>query len=554
MTKQQRNLRRRLSCGLPGKSTRSSPEHISCLAVPGRFEPRSQPCPARTHRRCMAHRHGPAATEDDRAPSPEEGLLRRERRSELEALLDTLRQMLGPPPVVRAGIHRPRDRCGDRPQPFGHGTLLTRTRINLRLALEAKGGRDDDLHRRPLELAGAAVDFELSPHEREELDRHLAGCSHCRSRIDGLRRDALAIEALPILPVTTERSARLREATLARRDRSAWPALRPRRGGGPPRPARPGRRGRRIFAVRSGRGPALRRRTIAQQRRAGPGLAFADALEPGSHGVGDCRNRPAMSPPLRLSGSVGSGASANDRHQHGGPRNRHHPTITSELVTTCSTVMPSDFAEVEPEEADWFCEGQAIDVAVEEGWQILHWEGFDRPRDSEGTNVIPGGSPEDRPSSITLPVPEREGDVIVGLTIWAQTVDGRVVANVSTTVWLRIEPRVVGRPTPAGGALNVIPASVSCNSVGWPDDAPRYRTVTFRIDREAPGYVSAVTDTGAELEVLWAQGFQSRTWRRPHRSRPDGDVVAADGETFDIPDNGSLPDLHGYRDCVRPSD
>ena len=82
------------------------------------------------------------------------------------------------------------------------------------------------VHRRPLELAAAAVDFELSRYERDELDRHLAGCSHCRSRIDGLRRDALAIETLPILPVTAARSARLRAATLARRDRSAWAAIR----------------------------------------------------------------------------------------------------------------------------------------------------------------------------------------------------------------------------------------------------------------------------------------------------------------------------------------
>ena len=32
----------------------------------------------------------------------------------------------------------------------------------------------------------------------------------------------------------------------------------------------------------------------------------------------------------------------------------------------------------------------------------------------------------------------------------------------------------------------------------------------------------------------------------------DGDVVAADGEILDIPDNGSLPDLHGYMVCIRP--
>ena len=86
-------------------------------------------------------RHGPAAVVDDRVPSPEEGLLRRERRTELETLMDAL------PADARTALLL-----------SGHGftgleiaavigrshaatrTLLTRTRINLRLALEAREG------------------------------------------------------------------------------------------------------------------------------------------------------------------------------------------------------------------------------------------------------------------------------------------------------------------------------------------------------------------------------------------------------------------------------
>ena len=86
-------------------------------------------------------RHGPTAAEDDREPSPEEGLIRRERRSELEALLDTL-----PADARTALLLSGQGFTGlEIAAAIGRShaatrTLLTRTRINLRLALEAKEG------------------------------------------------------------------------------------------------------------------------------------------------------------------------------------------------------------------------------------------------------------------------------------------------------------------------------------------------------------------------------------------------------------------------------
>ena len=254
------------------------------------------------------------------------------------------------------------------------------------------------VHRRPLELAAAAVDFELSPFEREELDRHLAGCSSCRSRINGLRRDALAIEALQILPVTAERSAGLRAATLARRDRSAWPAIR-------------------LVAV-----AAILALLALGAVAVGSSLFDRDAVrltvvEPSPSNVAPAPITPSPAPsspaptesasvetvgyepPAPACPAPSEAVPAPTIDLSMGDREIIlTPTITSQLVTTCSTVMPSDFAEAEPQEAETVLEGQAIDVAVEEGWRILHWEGFDRPRDSDGTNVIPGGTPEDRPS------------------------------------------------------------------------------------------------------------------------------------------------------------
>lgn len=86
-------------------------------------------------------RHGPATVADDGVPSPEEGLLRRERRTELGALMDTL-----PADARTALLLSGQGFTGlEIAAAIGRShaatrTLLTRTRINLRLALEAREG------------------------------------------------------------------------------------------------------------------------------------------------------------------------------------------------------------------------------------------------------------------------------------------------------------------------------------------------------------------------------------------------------------------------------
>lgn len=56
-----------------------------------------------------------------------------------------------------------------------------------------------------LELAAAALDFELSPRERWALEEHLGSCPDCRHRAGLLRADAQAIATLPafVLPAST---------------------------------------------------------------------------------------------------------------------------------------------------------------------------------------------------------------------------------------------------------------------------------------------------------------------------------------------------------------
>ncbi|MFI5293117.1 MAG: anti-sigma factor family protein, partial [Candidatus Limnocylindrales bacterium] len=52
-------------------------------------------------------------------------------------------------------------------------------------------------HAEFLELAAAAIDFELSEAERQSLSAHLAGCIACRRRLAGLEADQRAIAQLP---------------------------------------------------------------------------------------------------------------------------------------------------------------------------------------------------------------------------------------------------------------------------------------------------------------------------------------------------------------------
>lgn len=48
-------------------------------------------------------------------------------------------------------------------------------------------------HEEFLDLAAAAIDFELDPDERAELDQHLAGCDSCRRTAEAFRDDAATI-------------------------------------------------------------------------------------------------------------------------------------------------------------------------------------------------------------------------------------------------------------------------------------------------------------------------------------------------------------------------
>jgi hypothetical protein len=412
-----------------------------------------------------------------------------------------------------------------------------------------------ELHRRPLELAAAAVDFELSTRERAELDHHLAACSPCRSRIEGLGRDARSIEVLPILPLTAGQSARLRAAALRRPERPAASAVRfvaiaailallalaavavgsslidrepvdlsvvePVPSAGAPSPVAPSS------------APSV-------APTSAPPSATPDAEPAGYEPPAPACPAPteAVSPPVfRLDSADGEIVIPT--------------TIGEQLVMTCSTTAPSDGAGAEPEVGEVAYLGDGIAVSVGEDWRILHWEGSERPRSGDGVNVITGETPANGPSTITVPVPDREGDTILGLTIWARSTDGRVVTSTSLAAWLQVEPRPGAFPTAAPGVLTQGLGNVGCDSVGWPEDVPEYRTLTFRMDAVDPGYVTARSDTGARIEVQW-EGDKFQVGSESVLDA-DGAVVVEDGDSIDVPSDGSLPQLGEYSLCLNPT-
>lgn len=71
------------------------------------------------------------------------------------------------------------------------------------------------------ELAATALDFELTASERAELDRHLAGCDHCRRTVAGYENDAVAIGAGPAPRLPAERAALILERALRPPKRSS---------------------------------------------------------------------------------------------------------------------------------------------------------------------------------------------------------------------------------------------------------------------------------------------------------------------------------------------
>src|SRR5262245_34491541 len=77
------------------------------------------------------------------------------------------------------------------------------------------------VHERFLELAATAIDFDLTPPEAAELERHLAACVDCRRSAAAMRQDARVIAAMPVRAMSADRSRRALAVALGDRRTTA---------------------------------------------------------------------------------------------------------------------------------------------------------------------------------------------------------------------------------------------------------------------------------------------------------------------------------------------
>jgi hypothetical protein len=113
-------------------------------------------------------------------------------------------------------------------------------------------------------------------------------------------------------------------------------------------------------------------------------------------------------------------------------------TAGRSTLITCSTTSAFETVSSDPPLGLMAQTGDTLRLTLPAGWHLLHWSGFDRPMLGEGDNARTGAETPDRPRQIEVPVPDRSGDSIVGLTIWVISADGRVVGQLEVSVVLTI--------------------------------------------------------------------------------------------------------------------
>jgi hypothetical protein len=113
-------------------------------------------------------------------------------------------------------------------------------------------------------------------------------------------------------------------------------------------------------------------------------------------------------------------------------------TAGPSTLVTCTMTSASDTISSEPPNGLSAHAGDVLRLSLPAGWQLLHWEGSDRPAVGEGANVWPGADTPQRPRQIDVPVPVRDGESIVGYTLWVISADGRVVGQLEITIGVTI--------------------------------------------------------------------------------------------------------------------
>ena len=113
-------------------------------------------------------------------------------------------------------------------------------------------------------------------------------------------------------------------------------------------------------------------------------------------------------------------------------------TAGPSTLVTCSTTSAFETVSSDPPLGLMAQAGDTLRVTLPAGWHMLHWSGFDRTTLGEGDNARTGADTPDRPRQIEVPVPNRSGDSIVGLTLFVISADGRVVGQLEISVVVTI--------------------------------------------------------------------------------------------------------------------
>ena len=116
-------------------------------------------------------------------------------------------------------------------------------------------------------------------------------------------------------------------------------------------------------------------------------------------------------------------------------------TMGSGGLQTCGTSGEYDVGDLTYPAALVAFADDRLTFTVDPGWHILWFEAFDHAKLGDGTNMTPGVRVAGGPVEVSIPVPGRAGDMIVGMDVWVARDDGRATARIEPMVWVR----------PAGG-------------------------------------------------------------------------------------------------------
>jgi hypothetical protein len=113
-------------------------------------------------------------------------------------------------------------------------------------------------------------------------------------------------------------------------------------------------------------------------------------------------------------------------------------TPGSSTLSTCSTGLATDTVGDDPVVGLSAHPGDRFAVSVPAGWVILAYDGFDRPKVGEGSNVTPMLTTSTRPSQVEMPIPTRPGRSVVGVHLSISSADGRVVGEISASFQVEV--------------------------------------------------------------------------------------------------------------------